>query len=96
MSDRPGGVSRAEWIERLNDLRRDRTIDAGLVADEIQATTSSIAAAVRADLAEKIHAAGRDDVRWLASHASDNIDRARLIGAEDAWKAAIRIVRESS
>lgn len=45
------------------------------------------------ELAQHIEAQGRDEVAWLADHASDRIDRARLIGSEDAWKSAIRVVR---
>ncbi len=48
---------------------------------------------IRAAIAAEMEQAGRDEVAWLSQHATDAIDRARVIGTEDAWKAAIRNVK---
>ncbi len=56
-------------------------------------TARAIVAAVRERIAGDIEAAGRDDVKWLSDTATDYRDRARVVGAEDAWKAAARIAR---
>jgi hypothetical protein len=48
----------------------------------------------RLALAAAIEAEGRRDVEWLAKVATDDLDRARTIGAEEAWRAAARLVRE--
>lgn len=55
--------------------------------------------AVRAEererIARNIEKAGREDVGWLAARQDDRIDSARVVGAEDAWKSAVRIAREA-
>lgn len=43
----------------------------------------------------QIEAEGRTQVQWLAGTCSDATDMGRLIGTEDAYKDAIRIVKES-
>lgn len=62
-----------------------------LATRAVAAATPILLAAERQRIAEAQEAAGRAEVEWLAKHASDDVDRARLIGAEDAWKAAARI-----
>lgn len=49
--------------------------------------------AIREAIAQEIEADGRAAVQWLADHRSDATDMGRLIGTEDAYKDAIRIVR---
>jgi hypothetical protein len=67
------------------------------VADaEFDRWLESVRAEERARIARNIEAAGREDVGWLASHQDDRLDSARVVGAEDAWKAALRIVREGA
>lgn len=46
-----------------------------------------------ARFAADVEKAGRADVQWLADHAQNETDRARLIGAEDAWKGALRVIQ---
>ena len=45
------------------------------------------------DIEALIEQDGRDAVKWLAKHASDSVDRARLIGAEDAYRDVLRRLR---
>ncbi len=67
---------------------------------EVEWMRTAIEAALpelRAALAEQVEAAGREEVQWLADHAQDDArDRARLIGAEEAWRSALRIIRGAS
>lgn len=48
---------------------------------------------LRAAIAQEIETQGREAVKWLAEHCVDATDMGRLIGTEDAYKDAIRIVR---
>ena len=75
-------------ISTLRDTAAKALTDAGLGDVPMQAI--DIVTAVSADA---ILAAGETEVRWLSNHAADAIDRARSIGAEDAWKAAADLIR---
>lgn len=78
-------LARRNWGDTLN------------AADYIREARAAIEAAmpaIREALAQEIEAAGRADVEWLARVANkDKTDMGRLIGSEDAWKDALRIVR---
>lgn len=51
---------------------------------------------IRRELAAEVEASGRADVEWLAANRKDKLDMGRLIGSEDAWKDALRIIRGES
>jgi len=61
-----------------------------------KALMRAVAAVVEDDLRDRIagevQIVAMTDVEWLREHAQDDKDRARLIGAEDAYRAAIKAV----
>lgn len=73
-----------------------------LPISEVESLRTQLAAARRTEAETKAEALtelraeivkeGRSAVEWLAKTAGDAVDRARLIGAEDAYKDALRIL----
>lgn len=52
--------------------------------------------AIARKIADEITTQGRAEVERLAAQSTDSIDRARHIGAEDAYKHAIQIAKDAS
>jgi hypothetical protein len=61
----------------------------------VKAELAAAIAATRERVARDIEVASRESVGWLAEHATDDLDRARLIGNEDAYRDSARIARVS-
>lgn len=40
----------------------------------------------------EIRERGMEEIGWLREHAQDQVDNARIVGAEDAYNAALLIV----
>lgn len=81
------GCACGKWTYRVRDEQWG-TIDFEGHLMHVAAVT---AAQVREQVAAGIEAHARRDTAWLSEHAQNQMDRARVVGAEDAYRASIRI-----